>query len=216
MPVFAELEELGARYQRITGSMTAEWEGEERPLPQLQPFLKSPDRAVRERAYRATTQPYMEERGALAGLFDRMYALRQQAARERRFRQFPRLHLSSQVSLRLHPRRLRAIPRGHRAHRHAGRRAHAGASAPAARPRRAASLGPRGRSRPERRRSAVRDSDEFVRRGRRVFEGVDRQLGGAVPDDDRRAAARPRQPEGQGAGRLLRDAALTADGRSSS
>ena len=65
--------------------MTAEWEGEERPLPQLQPFLKSPDRAVRERAYRAATQPYMEERGALAGLFDRMYALRQQAARNAGF-----------------------------------------------------------------------------------------------------------------------------------
>ncbi len=83
--VFSALEELGTRYQRVTGSMTAEWDGEERPLPQLQPFLKSPDRTVRERAYRAATQPYMEERGALAGLFDRMYALRQQAARNAGF-----------------------------------------------------------------------------------------------------------------------------------
>ncbi|HEY8258361.1 MAG TPA: M3 family oligoendopeptidase [Gemmatimonadales bacterium] len=86
--IFAELEELAARYQRITGSMTAEWEGEERPLPQLQPYLKSADRAVRERAYRAATQPYTEERGALAGLFDRMYALRQQAARNAGFANF--------------------------------------------------------------------------------------------------------------------------------
>lgn len=88
VPIFAELEELAARYQRITGSMTAEWDGEERPLPQLQPFLKSPDRAVRERAYRAATQPYIEERGALAGLFDRMYGLRQQAARNAGFANF--------------------------------------------------------------------------------------------------------------------------------
>ena len=50
VPIFSELEELSARYQRITGSMTVEWEGQERPLPQLQPYLKSPDRAVRERA----------------------------------------------------------------------------------------------------------------------------------------------------------------------
>lgn len=85
VPVFSELEELAARYQRITGSMTAEWEGEERPLPQLQPFLKDPDRSVRERAYRAATQPYMEESSALAGLFDRMYTLRQQAARNAGF-----------------------------------------------------------------------------------------------------------------------------------
>ena len=88
IPIFSELEELSARYQRITGSMTVEWEGEERPLPQLQPFLKSPDRTVRERAFRAATQPYMEERGALAGLFDRMYELRQRAAGNAGFANF--------------------------------------------------------------------------------------------------------------------------------
>jgi oligoendopeptidase F len=88
VPLFSELEELSARYQRITGSMTVTWDGEERPLPQLQPFLKSPDRAVRERAFRAATQPYMEERGALAGLFDRMFELRQRAARNAGFANF--------------------------------------------------------------------------------------------------------------------------------
>jgi oligoendopeptidase F len=86
--LFSELEELSARYQRITGSMTVTWDGEERPLPQLQPFLKSPDRAVRERAFRAATQPYLEERGALAGLFDRMFELRQRAARNAGFANF--------------------------------------------------------------------------------------------------------------------------------
>jgi len=88
IPLFSELEELSARYQRITGSMTVTWDGEERPLPQLQPFLKSPDRAVRERAFRAATQPYMEERGSLAGLFDRMFELRQRAARNAGFANF--------------------------------------------------------------------------------------------------------------------------------
>lgn len=88
VPLFAELEELNAKYQRITGSMTAPWDGEERPLPQLQPFLKSPDRSVRERAFRASTQPYIDRRGDLAALFDRMYALRQQAARNAGFDNF--------------------------------------------------------------------------------------------------------------------------------
>ncbi len=88
VPLFSELEELSARYQRITGSMTVTWDGEERPLPQLQPFLKSPDRAIRERAFRAATQPYMEEHGALAGLFDRMFELRQRAARNAGFANF--------------------------------------------------------------------------------------------------------------------------------
>jgi oligoendopeptidase F len=88
VPIFSELEELSARYQRITGSMTVEWEGQERPLPQLQPYLKSPDRAVRERAFRAAASPYADKRDELAGLFDRMYGLRQRAARNAGFANF--------------------------------------------------------------------------------------------------------------------------------
>jgi len=86
--LFAEVEQHCATYQRVTGSMMAEWEGEQRPLPQLLPFLRSPDRAVRERAWRASTAPYVAQRGALASLFDRMYALRQKAARNAGFANF--------------------------------------------------------------------------------------------------------------------------------
>jgi oligoendopeptidase F len=88
VPIFAELEEHTTRYQRITGSMTVEWDGVERPLPQLQPFLKSPARAVRERAFRAASQPYIQKREELAGLFNRMYELRGQAARNAGFANF--------------------------------------------------------------------------------------------------------------------------------
>jgi oligoendopeptidase F len=88
VPLFAEVEQHCATYQRITGSMTAEWEGEQRPLPQLLPFLKSPDRGIRERAWRASTLPYIAQRDAMASLFDRMYELRQQAARTAGFANF--------------------------------------------------------------------------------------------------------------------------------
>ncbi len=88
VPIFAELEEHSARYQRITGGITVEWEGVERPLPQLLPFLKSSDRAVRERAFRASSQPYIERREELSGLFDQMYRLRGQAARNAGFLNF--------------------------------------------------------------------------------------------------------------------------------
>jgi oligoendopeptidase F len=88
VPLFAELEEHSTRYQRITGSMTAEWEGVERPLPQLQPFLKSPDRRIRERAFRASSRPYIEKRNELATLFDTMYHLRMQVARNAGFKNF--------------------------------------------------------------------------------------------------------------------------------
>ncbi len=89
VPIFAELEEHSARYQRITGSMTVEWEGAERPLPQLQPFLKSSDRAVRERAFRAASQPYIEQRGASwRRCSTRCIELRQRAARNAGFANF--------------------------------------------------------------------------------------------------------------------------------
>jgi oligoendopeptidase F len=88
VPLFAELEELSARYQRITGSIMVEWDGVERPLPQLQPFLKSPDRQVRERAFRAASGPYLSRRDELARLFDRMYQLRTQVAGNSGFANF--------------------------------------------------------------------------------------------------------------------------------
>lgn len=88
VPIFSALEELGARYQRITGSMLVTWDGQELPIPQLQPFLKSADRGVRERAFMVANEPYIEHQAELAELFDRMYALRQEAARNAGFENF--------------------------------------------------------------------------------------------------------------------------------
>jgi oligoendopeptidase F len=85
VPLFAELEEMAAKYQRITGGMMAEWEGEQRPLPMLSPFLQARDRTVRERAFRATVTPYMDVQPALSQLFDSMYAHRQRVARQADF-----------------------------------------------------------------------------------------------------------------------------------
>lgn len=77
VPLVAEAEGLAAKYQRITGGMTARWRGEDIPLPRLSPFLKSRDRAEREAAWRASTAPYVDARDALAAVFDRMVELRQ-------------------------------------------------------------------------------------------------------------------------------------------
>jgi len=88
VPIFAELEEHSARYQRITGAMTVEWDGVDRPLPQLLPFLKSSDRPTRERAFRASTRPYQDSRNELNDLFDKMYQLRMRAAQNAGFANF--------------------------------------------------------------------------------------------------------------------------------
>lgn len=88
VPIFAELEELCARYHRMTGGMMAEWEGEERPLPLLAPYLQATERGVRERAFRAIVAPYVAQRGALAELFDLLYERRQTVARQANFSDF--------------------------------------------------------------------------------------------------------------------------------
>jgi oligoendopeptidase F len=76
VPLVAEAEGLAAKYQQITGGMTAPWGGERVPLPRLAPFLKSRDREVREAAWRASVTPYVTARDELAALFDRMVVLR--------------------------------------------------------------------------------------------------------------------------------------------
>ncbi len=80
VPITAELEALGAQYQKVTGGMTAEWEGERKALPQLAPFMESSSREVRERAFRRSVEPYVTARGDLAAQFDAMLSRRQRMA----------------------------------------------------------------------------------------------------------------------------------------
>ena len=80
VPLFAELEELSAQYQKIVGGLTVQWEGETKTIPQLQPYLKERDRQVRERAWRLGNEAYLAHRHELAALFDRMFAARTKVA----------------------------------------------------------------------------------------------------------------------------------------
>jgi oligoendopeptidase F len=81
----AEIEELSAQYQKIAGGLFAEWDGERKTIPQLQPYLKAKDRAVRERAFRLGAAAYLERRDEMAALFDRMYEKRVRVARNAGF-----------------------------------------------------------------------------------------------------------------------------------
>lgn len=85
VPLQSELATLNASYQKITGGMTVEWDGEEKTLPQLQPYLLDTDRDVRERAYRLMAQPYVEQHDELAAIFDQQLAVRGQIARNAGF-----------------------------------------------------------------------------------------------------------------------------------
>jgi len=88
VPLNTEIEEHCARYQKITGGLTVMWDGVEKTLPELQPFLQSTDRTVRERAFRETCAKYAGCRDELAGIFDTLFDLRVQTARNAGFADF--------------------------------------------------------------------------------------------------------------------------------
>jgi oligoendopeptidase F len=85
LPRMAELEEMEAAYDKITGGLTVMWDGEEKTIPALQPYLLEQDRGTRERAFRAGAGAYLAHRDELASLFDRMVRVRDALAKEAGF-----------------------------------------------------------------------------------------------------------------------------------
>jgi oligoendopeptidase F len=85
LPRMAELEEMEAAYDKITGGLTVMWDGEEKTIPALQPYLLEQDRGVRERAFRMGAGAYLARRDELASLFDRMVRVRHALAKEAGF-----------------------------------------------------------------------------------------------------------------------------------
>jgi oligoendopeptidase F len=85
IPLQQEISKLNNEYNKICGSMTVEWEGEEIPIPRLSPFLLDPDRETREKAWRLQFQPYIQKRDELADIFDKQLETRQQIARNAGF-----------------------------------------------------------------------------------------------------------------------------------
>ncbi len=90
VPRMSKIEELSAAYQKVTGGLSVDWDGEAKTIPQLQPFLKSADRDERERAFRLGASAYLAQRDVLADQFDAMYALRIAVAREAGFADYQR------------------------------------------------------------------------------------------------------------------------------
>jgi oligoendopeptidase F len=68
--------------------MLVPWDGEQLTVPQVEAKLIENDRVLRERAYLASTEPYIAARDELAGIFDRLHAARQQIAQQAGHRNF--------------------------------------------------------------------------------------------------------------------------------
>lgn len=110
VPLMTELAKLGKEYDKITGGLKADWDGEEKNLSQLDSLLRDRDRTVRERAWRTIMGLWQSQRQALNELYGRMLELRNQLAanaglpdyRAFSFRAMDRFDYTPEDSLRFH------------------------------------------------------------------------------------------------------------------
>ena len=85
VPLQTEVSKLSQQYQKITGAMTVEFEGEERTLPQMAKFLDETDRELRREAWTAVKERRMVDRDEIDSIYDEQLELRQKIATNARF-----------------------------------------------------------------------------------------------------------------------------------
>ena len=88
VPLETEDQKLGQRYQKLTGAMTVQFQGEERTLQQMARFLEEPQRDVRQEAWELVTERRLQDRDTLNEIYDELLDIRQQRAENARFENF--------------------------------------------------------------------------------------------------------------------------------
>lgn len=81
VPLETEEAKLGQQYQKQSGALTVQFQGEERTLVQMGRFLEEPARAVRQEAWELVARRRLQEAEAFDALFDQLVRLREQIAR---------------------------------------------------------------------------------------------------------------------------------------
>jgi oligoendopeptidase F len=80
VPLFTELDQLAQQYGAIAGAMSVMIEGEELTLQQASDYLQSPDREVREQAYKTIAERRLKDKEELDALLDKLIKLRNEVA----------------------------------------------------------------------------------------------------------------------------------------
>lgn len=80
VPLETEETKLGQQYQELIGSLTVTFQGVEKTLPQMNPYLEEPDRALRQEAWQLVADRRLAEADKLEDLFDGLVKLRERIA----------------------------------------------------------------------------------------------------------------------------------------
>lgn len=85
IPLQTEEAKLGQQYQKLSGSLTVNFRGEEKTLVQMGRYLEEPDRALREEAWTLVAARRLQEADKFEEQFEAMLKVREQIARNAGF-----------------------------------------------------------------------------------------------------------------------------------
>jgi oligoendopeptidase F len=88
VPLETEEAKLSQQYQKLSGSLTVNFRGEEKTLVQMGRYLEEPDRALRQEAWELVTNRRLQEAEKFEEIFDQVVKLRQQIARNAGFENY--------------------------------------------------------------------------------------------------------------------------------
>jgi oligoendopeptidase F len=85
VPLETEEAKLSQQYQKLSGSLTVQFRGEEKTLVQMGRYLEEPDRPLRQESWELVANRRLQEAEEFEALFDRLVQVRQQIARNAGF-----------------------------------------------------------------------------------------------------------------------------------
>ncbi len=80
VPLETEEAKLGQQYQKLSGSLTVQFKGEEKTLIQMGRFLEEPDRELRQEAWTLMAERRLQEKEQFEQVMDQLIDLRQRMA----------------------------------------------------------------------------------------------------------------------------------------
>src|SRR6266581_6131183 len=85
VPLETEETRLAQQYQKLSGSLTVQFQGEEKTLVQMGRYLEETDRALRQEAWHLVANRRLQEAEKFEEIFEKLIQLRQQIARNADF-----------------------------------------------------------------------------------------------------------------------------------
>jgi oligoendopeptidase F len=88
VPLETEETRLNQEYQKLSGSLTVQFRGEERTLVQMGRYLEEPDRALRQEAWELVAKRRLQEVEKFEDIFDQLIELRERIGRNAGFKNY--------------------------------------------------------------------------------------------------------------------------------